>query len=1577
MEEIKRIIQASTKTTISLETGLLKNDFGEAKRMLHAFFSFMTEMRVPPPRPSDVESAVAMHSEDLRQSRLSRSFRRNLDETQRLLVGQSKVMGSHKEGAVDANAPSRCPPSELTELQRAAVSLFEPGCPPQMRRMMVEMTPGSGKTNVYFEVISKFLGKRNPDTGDYFDIVILGDSEVFAAFESVSRSPAKVNIAKIHQFNEEVCKLTNKCTYTWSVLHRRNSGESCDPPGDGDMRLTRVNAPHASLSCKLSTCLVRSASSEKEHATCPRDDTGAYGTSGKGDALTKDPKYFCRNEEKKPVEDECVWRGTRVFLIPYALAGKWIVSSAGGLERDESERKLRLETLDRAEDNEGGFVDAPTIGFKGPQGLLGAKASAGNSRYQPGNFVINSSNTVFVIDEVQNIGMPSRWERIDARTDPYAPHLSEALWRQTGDLCNDGLALKNLEGLPRCERRGVATTPYIFSGTGTPNVGTNPESSVCLLQLLNGKQRAELFLPRWPNDPNQRPANGYAGLDKHRSLKDLRELLSQPGGMERTLYWPPVEERFARDLIVYPRKFLEEGSGFVRDVTKTSEPFSLVLPKMDAATKSIATSWTVDFTKFKTCQQATEKLVEWKLLPFEGGAGAPAPKAKAKAKAAPSAAAQRTSEGAYLHHEYKNGTQHDFAYRAFLCAARDADLEHQASRIYKPVYEGRDGHLNRLFLQDVVASRVFTANSYYDFRLYPQVLPSQMADEMKQPLTRLVAPVWLLGEAAAKESPRRKAAKIFGQAKVIDLEGKEATQDPWSVPADAARHFEETLRANLTRRDGPHADCRWGEWSLCADLQGLRPLCERLVAAYNESTSRVDVKLEDELRDFVARNCPKMVQAADDLYCAVPHPGTEEKEFDFMEAFAPGLASESKSFFFLNARTRPSLDNNLFVILASFYFRMRCRPFLQQYLRSTRRSNFVPRVFDDSKATVQHRLAWLDALLLRFPDTQDGQARLRTISEGLLSRLRSDIYTGAETEKPPSTDDWSALWGLFLEAHFSQRLSPMLVSLRAKKAEEEGKKAAPKAKGAPKTKAAPAPPRFKGLGAKGAVFFRKQREIHKGAMEARKELAGLQRITSATGGLLGDTKRMKQLQSQAEKTTLFLQEKKHLPARQQKVLEKALETQHVPAIFCIGDPNLGDLKTNKMKHVELASYYDNILQGKAAAVDFETLLLMMGSQGLRLAMNQFMKDREPCVRAPPSGQSMLFAGFNAHKALDFKCIGLNVSFGPQPRGQRIQEMGRNWRNCMGSSYINLRQIFLLGEPTGVLGGDLLLDSFYEAQSEVINWVRLITISAGLGCSIWWAYSQWTKALSSYHSFRRAQTAWFFDSERTSGQKTPCLDIAAFEKWTRKEAAPLQEHLGFHRCNRSNYHSRPMRLGDDSVDYGRIVRSAAGAFFPDEIVSESSGGADLSCRRGTAADEILGVKYCLSEASARKLDAQAQTQQAKAAPEAVSYAAVGGATPTPKPGPAVGGPTPAPKPGPAVGGATPAPKPGPAAGDSAARIASEMRQLISSAQSQPPQLPPPSKPQPPPAATEQDFATSLKQITKELDDVAKALRGLEA
>jgi hypothetical protein len=1407
-----------------------------------------------------------------------------MSRAKRLLVEQSKKMGSYREGALDKNAPSRCFDDEsdrvyeLTELQRAAISLFEPGCPPQMRRMMVEMTPGSGKTNVYFEIIAKFLGRRNPDTGKYFDIVILGDSEVFAALEDTKKSPAKVDFDEIRKFNEEVCKATGNCEFKWSVLYKRSSGRDCYE-NDKEMRLYKINAPHSSLACKLSSCLVPNAS----EATCPpRQDNGIY--NGKGDALTRDEKYICKDDKGNIVNDECIWRGTRLFLIPYALAGKWIVSSGGGLQTEGD--RVFLETLDAA-NKEDMFVDASHSGFggKSKQGILRANADAKKSKYQPGGFVINSSNTVFIIDEVQNIGLPSRWERTDSRTDCYAPHLSEALWRQTGDLCNDRKDAKNLPGIPRCEKWGLETTPYLFAGTGTPNLGTNPESSVCLLQVLNGKQRAELFLPRWPENPSEVPKGGYDDLAP-RTIGDFRDLLQSSGGKQRTLYWPPIEKRYAKDLIVYPRKFLEKESGFVRDVTKSSEPFSLLVPKLDAATNSTVTAWGTDSTIFRTCREATERLVENKLLPF--GPSEPSLPARKKPNKKPAGApeppepASEVSGSSYLAHHFEEGTQHDFAYRAFLCAAREEDLEHQASRIYKPEYN----ELNREFLQDVVASRVFTANSYYDFRLYPQVLPSGTSDEMKQPLTRMVTPLLLQGKPTLAETPREKAAKKFRTARVIDMQGNVVYQNPWALPADAATRFEEALKKNLTDPASKHADCRWGEWSLCAKLEELKPLCETLIAGYTSNPSRVNVEVEDKLRDFVATYCPKMVQAADDLYCSVPHPGAEEKEFDFMEAYAPGLSSESKSFFFLNARTRPSLDNNLFVILASFYFRMRCRPFLQYYLRSTERDAFVPHVFDDSKVTIQHRIVWLDALLLLFPREEAASRKelYRDLSkeekdkqgkkiESLFKRISTDGFNGNDTEKPASEKDWSTLWKVFLDIHFNQRITPQLKEIKTEKKSEktpsgvetkaedparenEASKVAEslvgeKEKKAPtgsKTEASKHQPHV-------ASFKKKQLDIKKQAQEAQEQVAGFQELYNATGGIIEASDEVRKLKSLANKSTFFLKYRDLLPKKKKKLLEKRLERSYLPGIFCIGDPNFVDLEDNKGVHVYFANYYEKICKGEPAKVDFDALLKMMGSQGLRLAMNKFIKYEEPCVRAPPVSQSMLFAGLNAHKALDFKCIGLNVSFGPQPRGQRIQELGRNWRNCMGLKYVNLRQIFLMGDPKKVMGSDLLLDSFYEAQTEVINWIRTITISAGLGCSIWWAYSQWTKALSSYHTFRREKTDWFFKSE-----KPPCLDIGAFEKWARTEVTPLLEnHLSFYRCNRTNYQSRPMRIGDDSVNYGNIVRSVVGAFSPDGIVSETRG-SDPSCRRGTAVDELLGVKYCLSETSAAKLEAQQRTAE---------------------------------------------------------------------------------------------------------------------
>jgi len=193
----------------------------------------------------------------------------------------------------------------------------------------------------------------------------------------------------------------------------------------------------------------------------------------------------------------------------------------------------------------------------------------------------------------------------------------------------------------------------------------------------------------------------------------------------------------------------------------------------------------------------------------------------------------------------------------------------------------------------------------------------------------------------------------------------------------------------------------------------------------------------------------------------------------------------------------------------------------------------------------------------------------------------------------------------------------------------------------------------------------------------------------------------------------------------------------------------------------------------------------------------------------------------------------------------------------------VRQLFLWGENE-LLHNDLLLDSFYQAQNEAIDWLRLITISASLGCSAWWDFSQWGDLLESYHHMRPKETAWFFDSQPRGS--TPCLDArpsfaAASASSSASASSPSSSDSGpskqpFFRCNRTNLFT-PMFLNDVKQDAGRIVSSRAGAFRPNEIVSDDNSG-DPTCSRGTAVElhmlKEASRKYCLSDREARALDA---------------------------------------------------------------------------------------------------------------------------
>ena len=198
-------------------------------------------------------------------------------------------------------------------------------------------------------------------------------------------------------------------------------------------------------------------------------------------------------------------------MIPYAVAAKWVVSTKHGLpllsalggdrigskdvagayvefpKADVHDAFRDKATAENFHKDFGKFFTAAELGT-GPQGLIGSQFTSGNGVYDLKNLKFSSSNTLFIIDEVQSLATPSKWGK-GHHTKPFSPALSEALWRCTGDFCNEKTD-------PEC-KVGRQKTPYIFAGTATPNTGTNPESTICLLQILNGQQRPHLFVPRW------------------------------------------------------------------------------------------------------------------------------------------------------------------------------------------------------------------------------------------------------------------------------------------------------------------------------------------------------------------------------------------------------------------------------------------------------------------------------------------------------------------------------------------------------------------------------------------------------------------------------------------------------------------------------------------------------------------------------------------------------------------------------------------------------------------------------------------------------------------------------------------------------------------------------------------------------------------------------------------------------------------------------------------------------------------------------------------------------------------------
>jgi hypothetical protein len=1583
-------IETTIKRLHQLSKGALEKKRGPGILTRHFWLDKGSRDSVRPKSESELELDRTTNSAHKRFSREMGTFSSHLSALEKKLHEEALQIGLHPEGEVNPDAPSRCPGSEnpefqLTELQRAAQRFFKPCCPPPMRRIMVELTPGMGKTCVYMEVIAKFLGKRNPETGDFFDIIILGDDEVFAAFNSLRSCPARVDIEEIVEWNTKGLKKANKGEdlLVRTVLYKRDDPKAPLPSSlqehERYVSIKNINNDkRRPAKCALNTELIPSSGAKAS----PKSEAKA--TNEKNTTDTKEAPL----EEKKSADqcgkDALLWRGSRVVMIPYAVAAKWVIFTGKGIPLLESPNgpvvtsknvegawvefpKADVKatpfkdktTADQFHRDFGGFFTAKELGT-GADGLLGAMSASGNGIYSKPKLDISSSNTLFIIDEVQNLSTPSKWGK-GHHAAPYSPALSEALWRCTGDFCDE----KEGTDAEPC-REGRRKTPYIFAGTATPNTGTNPESTICLLQILNGKQRPHLFVPRWENGESTSRST-YESL-KPRTLKEYRELLHDPKNRtSKILYWPPYSERKAKNLVVFPRTFLDEESKFVKDVTKegNSGPFPLLDPRVY---KGRVVEWTYDKKKY-TYASAAKKVLSEKLLPEDSP--------------------DVSGKGAYREDVVdKTGKRlmHELAYKSFICAAKDDDLRFQYTRIYKPVYED---DLNRLFLQDMVATRVFTANSYFDYRVYPQVDPTAMSGDLSRPLTRLVIPKELLRclprckvppkgsfcvqalgtdlvsskgtfvpDILAKDidlTPRMRAEQIYPVAEVKS--GNEVkVQYPWYVPPDSSEAFLKNLKAKPDPM-GTLKDCRWSEWSLCSDLEKMKRLCVTLYEEYRDNVHDVNVDLENELRDFCARNCPKLVAAADDMYAYLP-PGSKPK----LNIFAPGLASESKSFFFMNASNRKGLNSNYFVVLASFYFRMRCRPYLQQLFKG--HENMLPPVYRDGKATIQHRIAWLDALLLKegdyswiktrkavekaylrqFPQTdakrkgrdpdlknmRDWAIRKNKISfsdwgderpvedETLYPPWNRHDYP--KTKAPPDSSEWFSFWATWLKGYGMRRSAYKSQELRATRTRLDAKGKGNQNQGSP-TK----PLRKLSSNPWALKFKMEQRSIEKNVEKAKKQL--LEEKESPEDEQ--DKEELARLEKQAKRSTFFLRNRPNLAQRMlaqrdkiQELQTKFREAFYMPAIFSVGDSDM-DIRREQDLHHKLhciftrelaqnsswieavrateeaageaaeASGYVNppkkVAQRKDCGdskleLSFTEVLELIGSPGLREAMVKAGMGWEPCVKSSPlatdrssqmasapvpgipressAGQSMIFAGLAAHKALDFKCTGLNVAFGPQPRGQRIQEMGRNWRTCVNVPFVAIRQVFLYGEED-ILKNDTLLDSFYQAQNEVLDWLRIITVSAGLGCSLWWGYSQWAKLLSSYRNMRPSETEWFFGKG-----KNPCLDSkgssssskAALLDWYDKEGRERQEASSFYRCNRTNLTSK-MMLRDTTKDYGRIVRSVVGAFSPDEITFDASKHPhdfvpDPSCRMGTAVElrtpASESTKYCLTTSEAAAL-----------------------------------------------------------------------------------------------------------------------------
>ena len=101
----------------------------------------------------------------------------------------SRALGHRKQPKVSVTMPKLCPKGGgkievLNDVQAVAPRLLTPGGP--IRRLIIQIPPGAGKTCTYLGVISQFVGNGHT-------IVVVGDDDIFAVFkEGLRQCPAKV-----------------------------------------------------------------------------------------------------------------------------------------------------------------------------------------------------------------------------------------------------------------------------------------------------------------------------------------------------------------------------------------------------------------------------------------------------------------------------------------------------------------------------------------------------------------------------------------------------------------------------------------------------------------------------------------------------------------------------------------------------------------------------------------------------------------------------------------------------------------------------------------------------------------------------------------------------------------------------------------------------------------------------------------------------------------------------------------------------------------------------------------------------------------------------------------------------------------------------------------------------------------------------------------------------------------------------------------------------------------------------------------------------------------------------------------